>query len=73
MQLQEVENKSYINIYIYIIMDSKTFIIDFIDKQIDDVLQTFKYKEDFVKIKRDTNGKKVSNRSLVYKLGLDNL
>jgi len=54
-------------------MDSKTFIIDLIDKQIDDVLQIFKYKEDFVKIKRDTNGKKVSNRSLVYKLGLDNL
>jgi glutamate dehydrogenase (NAD(P)+) len=36
-------------------MDSKTFIIDLIDKQIDDVLQTFQYDENFVKILKAHN------------------
>ena len=36
-------------------MDSKTFIIDLIDKQIDDVLQTFQYDCDFVKILKSHN------------------
>lgn len=36
-------------------MDSKIFIIELIDKQIDDVLQTFNYNENFVKILKAHN------------------
>jgi len=41
--------------YIFIIMNSKTYIIDLITNQIDNVISTFQYDDDFIKILKAHN------------------